>query len=202
MNDRVVSSDDEMLILVDSNDQALGELSKRACHDGQGVLHRAFSVFLFDDSNRLLVQQRAPSKRLWPMYWANSCCSHPRVGEGMVLATQRRMEEELGATAPLKYAYRFEYHARFGELGSEYELCSVFLGRIVPDELNPNPTEIVATRWLTLDEVDGWTAEPDDSAQVAPWFRMEWQRFRGEHAETLTDFLNAPSALVNASESL
>ena len=194
MNHRVVSSDDEVLILVDSNDQAIGELSKRACHDGQGVLHRAFSVFLFDYDNRLLVQQRAASKRLWPLYWANSCCSHPRVGEDMSLATQRRMEEELGVTTPLAYAYRFEYHAQFGDLGSEFELCSVFLGRIEPSRLRPNPTEIEATQWLALDEVDAWTRSNDAHNAVAPWFRMEWQRFRGGHAPALDEFLNGASS--------
>ena len=194
MNQRVVSSDDEVLILVDSNDQAIGELSKRACHDGQGVLHRAFSVFLFDYDNRLLVQQRAASKRLWPLYWANSCCSHPRVGEDMSLATQRRMEEELGVTTPLAYAYRFEYHAQFGDLGSEFELCSVFLGRIEPSRLRPNPTEIEATQWLALDEVDAWTRSNDAHNAVAPWFRMEWQRFRGGHAPALDEFLNGASS--------
>lgn len=194
MNRRVVSSDDELLILVDSNDQAIGELSKGACHDGQGVLHRAFSVFLFDHDDRLLVQQRAASKRLWPLYWANSCCSHPRVGEDMSLATQRRMEEELGVTTPLAYAYRFEYHAQFGDLGSEFELCSVFLGRIEPSQLRTNPTEIEATQWLALDEVDAWTSSDDAHNAVAPWFRLEWQRFRGAHAAALDGFLSGSNA--------
>jgi len=164
-------------------------LSKGACHDGEGVLHRAFSVFLFDEQDRLLVQQRASSKRLWPLYWANSCCSHPRVGESMTLATQRRVEEELGLSTPLSYAYQFQYHAQFGDLGAESELCSVFLGRAKLAEVSPNPTEIASIQWLGLEEVDAWTDPNHSGHAVAPWFRMEWQRFRGGHAHVLETFL-------------
>lgn len=189
MIDRIVSSDDELLILVDENDHAIGELSKGACHDGQGVLHRAFSVFLFDHANRLLVQRRASSKRLWPMYWANSCCSHPRAGESFEVATTRRLHEELGVQTKLSFAYRFQYHASFGDLGSEHELCSVFLGRAQADEININPTEIHEIRWLGLDEVDQWVNLASENTKIAPWFCLEWQRFRGDNANTLEKFL-------------
>ena len=80
---RIVSSEDEALILVDTDDTAIGSMSKAECHDGAGILHRAFSVFLFDEHGRLLLQQRAAGKRLWPLYWSNTCCSHPRQGEAI-----------------------------------------------------------------------------------------------------------------------
>ena len=78
---KVVSSESEELILVDADDNPLGTLSKAACHDGDGVLHRAFSLFVFNEAGELLLQRRSAEKRLWPMYWSNSCCSHPRAGE-------------------------------------------------------------------------------------------------------------------------
>ena len=90
---RVVSSEAEELILVDEQDNETGYLSKAACHDGDGVLHRAFSVFLFNDRGELLLQQRSPSKRLWGGYWSNSCCSHPRRGESIQVATRRRLRD-------------------------------------------------------------------------------------------------------------
>ncbi len=189
MNHAVVSSDDEALILVNSEDEAIGSLSKGACHDGEGVLHRAFSVFLFDQDNRLLVQQRAQAKRLWPMYWANSCCSHPRLGEDMATATSRRIKEELGVEASLDFVYKFEYHARFGELGSEHELCSVYLGRIEADSIEPNPTEIACTRWLRATEVDAWMAQSAVTDAIAPWFRMEWSELRVGRPTALAAFL-------------
>ena len=191
MNQGVVSSDDEVLILVNADDEAIGSLSKGACHDGEGVLHRAFSVFLFDQDNRLLVQQRSKGKRLWPMYWANSCCSHPRLGEDMNTATSRRIREELGVEADLEYVYKFQYHARFGDLGSEHELCSVYLGRVAASAIEPNPTEIANTQWLEPAEVDAWMSQgsPDDA--IAPWFRMEWSELRVGQPSVLAEFLKA-----------
>ena len=121
---KIVSSEREQLILVDESDNEIGHLSKAECHDGQGVLHRAFSVFLFDSQGRLLLQRRSAGKRLWPGYWSNSVCSHPRRGESMALATERRVQEELGVTVELQYVYRFRYQVEFGEAGSEHELCS------------------------------------------------------------------------------
>ncbi|HEY5645940.1 MAG TPA: isopentenyl-diphosphate Delta-isomerase, partial [Pseudomonadales bacterium] len=101
----IVSSESEALILVDSSDRVLGHLDKSAAHDGDGVLHRAFSLFIFDPQDRLLLQQRAEGKRLWPGFWSNSCCSHPRQGERMDQAVHRRLEQELGMTAELEFVY-------------------------------------------------------------------------------------------------
>ena len=78
---RIVSSESEELILVDENDVELGSLSKARCHDGDGVLHRAFSLFIFNLDGDLLLQKRSETKRLWPLVWSTSCCSHHRPGE-------------------------------------------------------------------------------------------------------------------------
>jgi isopentenyl-diphosphate delta-isomerase len=179
---RVVSSEAEELILVDDRDRELGHLSKAACHDGAGVLHRAFSAFLFNAAGELLLQQRADSKRLWPGYWSNSCCSHPRRGESMQTATARRLSEELNLTADLRFAYRFQYQASFGELGSECELCHVFLGRI-DDDVHPNSEEISAIRFVSADALDRELAENPE--RFTPWFKLEWDALNGEHADLL-----------------
>ncbi len=173
---RVVSSDSEELILVDEHDRELGTKSKGECHDGEGTLHRAFSVFLFDPQGRLLIQQRAADKRLWPGYWANSCCSHPRAGENMEEATARRIAEELGASAELEFIYKFRYHARYENLGSEHELCWVYVGRTAESDVRVNPSEIADWKFLAPEAVDDLVA--DKSAPVAPWFRMEWRELR------------------------
>jgi len=173
---RVVSSDSEELILVDENDRAIGTLSKGACHDGDGVLHRAFSVFLFDAMGRLLIQQRAGEKRLWPLYWANSCCSHPRAGEEMDEATVRRTREELGVTAEVEFVYKFRYQANYLDLGAEHELCWVYIGRTREDDVRPNPSEIADGRFLAPEAVDALVA--DEAADITPWFRMEWRELR------------------------
>ena len=106
---RVVSFDSERLILVDAADREIGHASKADAHVGKGILHRAFSLFVFNSAGELLLQQRAPGKPLWPGYWANSCCSHPRGGEDMETATQRRLSEELGFTCPLEFVFKFQY---------------------------------------------------------------------------------------------
>lgn len=184
--DPIVSSESEELILVDEHDREIGTASKSHCHDGSGVLHRAFSVFLFDEAGRLLLQQRAPGKRLWPGYWSNSCCSHPRKDEDMGVATERRVRQELGvAIRDLEFIYKFSYQVQFRDLGAENELCWVYLGRLA-SPVRPNATEISAIDFIApvaLDEA--LSAGADD---YTPWFRMEWQRLRGEFAPALARY--------------
>lgn len=182
---RIVSSEDEALILVDNEDRQIGVLDKAACHDGQGILHRAFSVFLFDAEGRLLLQQRAEGKRLWPMYWSNSCCSHPRQGESIEQAASRRLYDELHTEAELEFVYKFAYQASFGDLGSENELCHVFLGRI-SDQPIVNDTEIAAIRFVSGDSLEQEFFEREGI--FTPWFRMEWERLREEFAATLARY--------------
>ena len=186
MQDKVVSSENEKLILVDESDNELGYLSKAECHDGGGQLHRAFSVFLFNANGELLLQQRGKSKRLWPGFWSNSCCSHPREGESMQVATGRRLQEELGVQVPLDYVYKFSYQARFGEQGSEYELCSVYLGRCT-EEISPNITEIDAVRYISPDDLSAEISANADS--FTPWFIKEWDHLKGQHADMLGRFI-------------
>lgn len=184
-----VSFDDEPLILVDDQDEVIGFLPKAECHQGDGILHRAFSVFLFDSENRVLLQKRSHSKPLWPLIWSNSCCSHPRRGETLESAVQRRLQEELGISCKAEFLYKFQYHARFeaaGELvGSERELCAVFAARWTREAeekkssgIVVNPTEVAELSWATLEELDTRAADPESN--LSPWCRMEWQRLRSD----------------------
>ncbi len=182
----IVSSESELLILVDPDDQETGNLSKAECHHGDGILHRAFSVLLFNDRGELLLQQRSVAKRLWPMFWTNTCCSHPRQGESMQLATERRLQQELDTNSALEFVYKFAYQARFAELGSENELCSVYLGRL-EREATANDTEIAALRFLSADELHREIdAEPE---RFTPWFKMEWQRLNVEFTDRLAKYI-------------
>jgi isopentenyl-diphosphate delta-isomerase len=124
-NAEVVSREDENLVLVDESDRVVGHLSKGACHDGEGVLHRAFSLFVFNREGQLLLQQRSEKKRLWPLFWSNTCCSHPREGETMDEAVHRRLHEELRMTSELEFLYKFQYQASYEDIGSENEICWV-----------------------------------------------------------------------------
>lgn len=178
----------DALILVDEDDRELGRAGKEECHDGEGILHRAFSVFLFDEEGRLLLQRRAPGKRLWPGYWSNSCCSHPRAGEETKAAARRRIVEELGLEKPipLEWLFRFVYRAHFGEIGSEYELCHVFFGRVLDEQPVVDPLEIDALRTVTRADLEEELLHTPD--RFSPWFRLEWARICRDHRHSLEQF--------------
>jgi isopentenyl-diphosphate delta-isomerase len=172
-----VSFDDEHLILVDPEDRVTGYESKLNAHTGSGLLHRAFSIVLFDGPDWVLLQQRSAKKPLWPAYWANSCCSHPRRGESCDEAVHRRMDEELGASARLTRLYRFEYQANYLDRGAEHELCTVYAGRYSRDRsLRTNSEEIQAWGWFSRNQVNAWIR--DRAGDFAPWFLLEWQHIQ------------------------
>jgi isopentenyl-diphosphate delta-isomerase len=177
-----VSSDDESLILVDDADRVVGHLAKLACHQGDGVLHRAFSIFIFDPEGRLLLQRRGAEKPLWPLYWSNSCCSHPREGETMDEALKRRLDEELGLSSELEFLFKFRYRARYEDVGSENEMCWVYVG-VADGTATPHPNEVAELRWVTAAELDDeLRLEPDN---FSPWFQLEWPRVREAYRSVL-----------------
>jgi isopentenyl-diphosphate delta-isomerase len=170
-------SEKEVLILVDEQDNETGSCEKTDCHLGDGKLHRAFSVFLFNPEGKVLIQQRNENKMLWGGYWANSCCSHPRLGESTPDAAHRRIKEELGVECELSYLYKFVYHEKFGDIGSEYENCWVFAGKF-KGTLQADLEEISDWRFVTPDEL---TAEIAANGDIySPWLKLEWERIRTE----------------------
>lgn len=186
----IVSFDDESLIVVDEQDNVLGFEAKNTCHEGDGILHRAFSIFVFDHNGRVLIQQRAPGKPLWPGYWANACCSHPRQGEHDAQAAGRRVREELGIGPALRFLYKFQYHARFGDIGSEHELCSIYAA-VSNSPIAVNVTEIAAIRWLEPRALDMELKHNPDA--FSPWIKLEWPRIRAQHWATVQALLQNAS---------
>ena len=181
-NTKVISDHRDLLILVDSSDEEIGELDKKACHNGFGKLHRAISVFVFNRDGDLLIQQRHAQKRLWGSSWSNSCCSHPRVGEETDVAARRRVSEELGLETHLTFLFKFEYRASYDELGTEHELCSVYAGQ-VESEPFVNTNEIQAWEWVSRRELNRRIEQtPND---FTPWLRIEWARINDEFSEDL-----------------
>jgi len=186
-----VSSPTESLILVDDEDREIGFCSKAECHAGEGLLHRAFSVFLFNSDGKLLLQQRSKQKPLWPLYWANSCCSHPRKSESVEDAGRRRVWEELSLECDLDFLYKFRYQARFGDLGSEHELCHVFAGYTKSDgdnNLAVHPEEIADWRYIDPDELTREIAADGD--KFTPWLKLEWQRIQKDFLDDILVKLN------------
>jgi isopentenyl-diphosphate Delta-isomerase len=175
--------DTESLILVDEADREVGHLDKARCHQGRGVLHRAFSLLVFNDVGELLLQQRAATKRLWPLFWSNSCCSHPRRAETMETAIHRRLHEELGLRCPLRFLFKFQYQAQFDPAGAEHELCSVFIGRS-SGQVRIDQQEIADWRWVSPDRLEREMRDPG-AERFTPWFALEWERIWRDHRPAL-----------------
>jgi len=169
---------EDMLILVDSSDNEIGFLSKSECHMGAGQLHRAFSVFIFNSSGEVLIQKRSPQKELWGLHWSNSCCSHPRKNENIESAVNRRLAEELTIQCPIHFLYKFTYQENFGNVGSEHELCYVYVG-LFDGEIKADPNEVVEYKFLSPQKLD--REIKTSSENFTPWMQMEWNTILGSY---------------------
>ena len=147
-----------------------------------------------------MLQQRAPSKRLWPLYWSNSCCSHPRRAETLQAAIHRRLYEELGLRCPLHFLFKFQYQAQFDAAAAEHELCSVFIGRCT-DPVTINRNEIVAWRWSSPEALQAEMTGPG-AGSFTPWFVLEWERIRRDHRKVILALRSGPAAAPSAPASV
>lgn len=179
----------ERVICVDEADQQVGEAGKLKAHE-RGLLHRAFSVFLFDDENRLLLQRRAITKYHSGSLWANSCCGHPRPNEPTLDAAVRRTREELGITAQLKEAFCFRYQVDLSNGLIENELVHMMFGRYRadPDLISgpaPDPNEVAELRWMDLQSLSRDIGANPES--YAPWLRLYVKNGRGDLLRALQE---------------
>jgi geranylgeranyl diphosphate synthase type I len=196
----------EMVILVDENDLQIGSMSKVDSHIGEGTLHRAFSVLLFNSSQKLLIQKRADAKITFPSVWANTCCSHPLDIEGetemegdlgVKRAAIRKMKQELGIPAaqlPIDDFHlitKMHYRARADVKWIEHELDHIlFIQADVNLDINPN--EISEIRWVNKSELEDLiTNSPDNGEIIAPWFNEIYSRFTSQwwgHLDEVSSF--------------
>ncbi len=157
-----------MVILVDQHDNQTGIMEKMEAHQ-EGVLHRAFSVFIFDSRGRMLLQQRAATKYHGGLLWTNACCSHPYPGEETSDAANRRLDEELGFSTPLREIFSFTYRAEVENGLVEHEYDHVFAGSyesgIFPDEM-----EVASWRYETLETIK--KELEDKPERFTTWFRI------------------------------
>lgn len=157
----------ENVILVDEKDNIKGEEEKLKAHE-KGLLHRAFSIFVFNAKNELLLQQRAFHKYHSKGQWTNTCCSHPRSSETLEEAVNRRLKEEMGFTTDLKKIFDFVYRAKVENL-IEHEFDHVFIGNF-EGEVIPNPEEVHDFKWVTKEELV--TDSKNHPEKYTPWFKI------------------------------
>ena len=158
----------EEVVLVNELDEEIGRMEKLEAHR-EGVLHRAFSVFIFNDSGEMLLQRRAAVKYHSPGLWTNACCSHPRPGEAVEAAAHRRLGEELNFDAELTALEPMLYRADVGGGLIEHEYDHLFAGTY-NGAVTPNPSEVSDTRYIALDLLQDWIEKrPQD---FTAWFRI------------------------------
>ncbi|PCH49284.1 MAG: isopentenyl-diphosphate delta-isomerase [Flavobacteriaceae bacterium] len=164
---------EEQVILVNEQDEQIGLMPKMEAHE-KAVLHRAFSVFIFNNKNELMLQQRAAEKYHSPLLWTNSCCSHQRNGESNIEAGKRRLEEEMGFVCELKEVTSFIYKAPFDNGLTEHELDHIMIGYY-----NENPIinreEVENFKWMTLEEVKNNMLEHPEI--FTEWFKIIFEKY-------------------------
>lgn len=155
------------VLLVNERDEELIEMDKLDAHR-QGLLHRAFSIFVFNSMGQLLLQQRAPHKYHGGSLWTNTCCSHPQLGERVVDSALERLAFEMGFSTELEQIYSFIYHSPVENGLVEHELDHVLVGfsDTIP---RPNPDEVNDFKWMDTDEIEIWMqSRPQD---FTVWFK-------------------------------
>jgi len=157
----------DYVILVDEHDHEIGIEEKIRAHESDGRLHRAFSIFLINRAGELLLQRRAQAKHHFRGLWANACCSHPLPGEAALRSAARKLDQELGISAPLRDVGQFTYRARDADSGLvEHELDHVLIGTF-DGQPTPNPDEVDDVRWQSCDELRRDLEA--NAARYVPW---------------------------------
>ncbi len=164
---------EEQVILVNEHDEQIGLMSKLEAHE-KAVLHRAFSIFLFNSKGELLLQQRAASKYHSPLLWTNTCCSHQRQGESNIEAGRRRLQEEMGIDCELKEVFSFIYKAPFDNGLTEHELDHVMVGEFDGEPII-NRDEVEDFKWMSLEAVKNNMLEKPETYTV--WFKIIFNEY-------------------------
>ena len=164
---------EEKVILVDKNDNQVGLMPKLEAHE-KGVLHRAFSIFIFNSKYELLLQKRASSKYHSGGLWTNTCCSHPREGEDILDAANRRLDEEMGIKTSLRKVYDFIYKAELDNQLTEHEFDHVFYGIFDNDPIL-NEDEAEDFKWVDMETLNNDIIKNEDNYTV--WFKIAFEYF-------------------------
>ena len=162
----------QYLVLVDDTDRQWGKMEKMEVHQ-LGLLHRAFSIFIFNTQGQMLLQQRNDEKYHSGGLWTNTCCSHPQFGEDMNDAVNRRLYEEMGMEADMQFAFSFIYKAHFDNGLTEHEFDHVYMGisDVIP---KPDKDEVKSWKYMNMEDIAAnLKAQPE---QYTHWFRICFEK--------------------------
>jgi isopentenyl-diphosphate delta-isomerase len=160
--------EEQKVILVDEHDRVTGSMQKMEAHQ-KGLLHRAFSVFIFNNNGEMLLQRRAMEKYHSGGLWTNACCSHPQPGEDTATAAGRRLKEEMGIETDLQPLFHFTYKASFENGLTEYEFDHVFAGKY-EGEIYPDPDEVMEYSYQAIEAIKSDLRQ--NPGLFTPWFKI------------------------------
>jgi isopentenyl-diphosphate Delta-isomerase len=162
--------------VVDKKDNKIKTIDRQKAHQ-KLLLHRAISIIVINKKGEILLQQRSRQKKYWPLYWTNSCCTHPQPQETYLKAGKRRLVQELGLKLKLKPIFKHSYCFKYKNKGGECELTQVFLAKYNKEKIKPDPTQIKTVKWLSLDKIK---KQMKTENNFTPWFKkiIKDQRFK------------------------
>jgi len=168
----------EQIVIVDENDNYIGEEEKEKCHDGGGILHRGFLAMVFNRDGELFLTRRSRTKRLWPGFWDGTVASHLKKGEDYEQASKRRLRQEIGLeTDQVQYLFKFHYRVGYRDIGAENEICAITeVKGIESGWIFPDPDEISGIRTIAPGLLIGEMAENRDI--YTPWLIIAMERMR------------------------
>ena len=168
-----MNNQEEMLLTVNEDDEVTATMTRTECHEGDGILHRAITVLLFNSRGEVLITRRSQSKTLWPGFWDTSCSTHVYPGETYEQAGERRLPQELGIETKLTLVTKFLYHEQFEVAGSEYEMCGLLVGAC-DESIVANPQEVSEIQWIALPHS---LQEIQQSKEYTPWLSAALKQY-------------------------
>lgn len=174
MTARPKRSNKEKVVLVDKDDKKIGLEEKVKAHKHPVALHRAISVIILD-RDRILLQKRSAYKPAWPLFWSNTCCTHPRDGESKEACAMRRLKEEMGFSTAVKPRFKFIYKAKYDDTFGEHELDTVLVGEY-SGPIKPDNKEVAEYKWVKISELK---KDLKENPQIyTPWFKRIFSKMK------------------------
>jgi len=177
---------EKKIIIVDKDDNVLKKESKEKAHLKDGIMHRAITIFIFNDKNQLLITKRSKFKKLWPLVWESSCSTHPYEDETYIQSGERRLPQELNLSCQLKPLLKFIYKSNYKNKGSENELCSLLLGKY-DGTIKPSWKEVANFKWISLENLKKEIKKSPE--KYAPWLKIALEKYNLNNGDILRDKL-------------